>query len=551
MATPFRFQPVQEDRQQRETTFQFLQAPEGTALDAAFKESFKLNPTTLIHDFFSQQEASVTGSKISPEEANRRFGIQNSLTFERPITEAEAQMRRERKQSEIANQDRIRRAQLGLTGNIKKLGVEFGAQVFDPLNIASAFIPVVGEARAASLVARFGKGGGRAITGLIEGAVGAALTEGIVAPLADELDYDYDFMDSLMNVTFGAAIGTGLHYGFGKIGDMIQSGRITPEAHQTSVRTAVAHLAMGQRVNVRPIVKLATAQELELRGIKSARASADVFSEGFTAQERGFFESRNLLSQKEQRLLSLTDTDDVIDAQAVIAKETQVIESHIKKLEQDVQERTNLTDEGKALNARDKRKIKTMKEEVEANKRLVRDVVEARKKAVIEADKVDTLPEPELRSMVPDEQVSRPQAGQSADIKSVAKKRISDDVIQSQLKDVMAQNAEASSADLRAINDLAIERIPEQASAQFTTENTYTANVEHSRAIQERVRSAPDNYSPAEAEQALNDIMEEAQELLDVDQLDSIREADTLIERAQAEEEAYVAAAGCVLTRGL
>lgn len=90
----------------------------------------------------------------------------------------------------------------------------FAAQAVDPINIASAFIPVVGEARyTAMLAGAVGTGarlGVRAGVGAIEGAVGSALLEPAVYTLSQQLQDDYDITDSLTNIAFGAALGGSL-----------------------------------------------------------------------------------------------------------------------------------------------------------------------------------------------------------------------------------------------------------------------------------------------------------------------------------------------------
>lgn len=90
----------------------------------------------------------------------------------------------------------------------------FAAQAVDPINIASAFIPVVGEARYTAMLAGaagFGaRLGVRAGVGAVEGAVGSALLEPAVYTLSQQLQDDYDITDSLTNIAFGAALGGSL-----------------------------------------------------------------------------------------------------------------------------------------------------------------------------------------------------------------------------------------------------------------------------------------------------------------------------------------------------
>lgn len=103
----------------------------------------------------------------------------------------------------------------------------FAASAIDPINIASAFVPVVGEARYASMLAkatsRAARFGVRARVGAIEGAVGAALVEPIVLHASAQDQSDYDMTDSLLNIAFGSVLGGGLHGAGGLISDARKS----------------------------------------------------------------------------------------------------------------------------------------------------------------------------------------------------------------------------------------------------------------------------------------------------------------------------------------
>jgi hypothetical protein len=101
----------------------------------------------------------------------------------------------------------------------------FAASAIDPINVASAFIPIVGEARYASLLARAGtsvagRAAIRAQVGAVEGAVGAALVEPLILYASARDQADYDMTNSLLNVAFGGVLGGGLHSAGGLVGDM-------------------------------------------------------------------------------------------------------------------------------------------------------------------------------------------------------------------------------------------------------------------------------------------------------------------------------------------
>lgn len=108
------------------------------------------------------------------------------------------------------------------------LAAGLAASVIDPLNIASAFIPVVGPARYSNMLARAGgraaRAGVRLRVGALEGAVGAAIVEPLPLLAASQDQTDYDMGDSLLNVAFGTVLGGGLHATTGALFDRIDAG---------------------------------------------------------------------------------------------------------------------------------------------------------------------------------------------------------------------------------------------------------------------------------------------------------------------------------------
>lgn len=119
----------------------------------------------------------------------------------------------------------------------------FAASAIDPVNIASAFIPVVGEARYASMLAnattRAARLGVRARVGALEGAVGAAMVEPLVLYASAQDQADYDITNSLLNVAFGSVLGGGLHAAGGLVTD-IRRGSLLDQARAESLAGAPA-----------------------------------------------------------------------------------------------------------------------------------------------------------------------------------------------------------------------------------------------------------------------------------------------------------------------
>lgn len=144
-----------------------------------------------------------------------------------------------------ASQDILTRAGL--------FGIGIGANLVDPVSIAASFVPVVSQVRYAALAARFGKTGGRAIKGSIEGFAGNVALEPIVFHAAREDQADYTMADSLVNIAFGTAFGAGLHAGVGAAGDAI--GRFRAPTQQAAFNKAIADVVEGRPVDVAMVAR--------------------------------------------------------------------------------------------------------------------------------------------------------------------------------------------------------------------------------------------------------------------------------------------------------
>lgn len=117
--------------------------------------------------------------------------------------------RREAAQNQASERSR------GLVAGAAGLAGGLVGSVVDPINIASAFIPIVPEARYAMWLKQasspLARAGVRVGAGAVEGAVGAALVEPLVYVGATDAQLQYGLTDSFINVAFGTVLGGGLH----------------------------------------------------------------------------------------------------------------------------------------------------------------------------------------------------------------------------------------------------------------------------------------------------------------------------------------------------
>lgn len=226
----------------------------GDVFGAAFDEAFSTNPSTSafrLEELTQQQEgrAVVMGpesylapnaGRLEPEtpligaEQARNQVSDAGLDIKIPdqgIRQGALDVLIERHREQIARQQIMARA--GGGGMPTKIAASLAASLLDPLNIASAFVPVVGEARYASLLAGatspLGRAAVRGGVGALEGSVGAAILEPLPLLAAQQDQTEYGLSDSLANIALGGLLGGGLHSVGGAVSDALRR-RLTAEA---------------------------------------------------------------------------------------------------------------------------------------------------------------------------------------------------------------------------------------------------------------------------------------------------------------------------------
>lgn len=181
----------------------------------------------------------------------RQRGLADQFTFDRDYNVEELRILADRKQAELRRNDIIARAPGGFGAGAARLGTSLAASLVDPLNIASAFIPIVGEARYANMlraaVGGAGRAGVRASRGVVEGLAGAAMLEPLNYAARSQEQADYRLSDAIGNVLFGSVFGAAVHVGGGAIVDTLawRAGRdlYAPEVNATDA---------GVDIKVRP-----------------------------------------------------------------------------------------------------------------------------------------------------------------------------------------------------------------------------------------------------------------------------------------------------------
>jgi len=146
---------------------------------------------------------------MQPDELNEMFSVPGRLSFSEPTTMEIARDLHDHHRAQARREDIIRRSDGGFgSGGLARFGIGVAATLTDPLNIASAFIPFLGEARVASVLGQSAVGLGgrlavRAAEGAGQGSLGAAALEPLNYWLSQQDRDDYTMGDVLANLAMG------------------------------------------------------------------------------------------------------------------------------------------------------------------------------------------------------------------------------------------------------------------------------------------------------------------------------------------------------------
>ena len=215
---------LQTDKNAPKRGYDIFKTSLGETLSTTAADAWKYNPVSSI---WRLTELEYNRNKDDDEPLIDRRTLNEKykdigLFFEEDEKQSTVDILVERKEEENERRSIINRGPQGLPVGAAKLVTSFVASAADPINLAAAFIPFVGQSNFARLVARYGFTRARLTKGAIEGTLGTALFEPIVYTAAQREQSDYDLLDSFIAVSFGTILGGGLHVGAGKLKDFIK-----------------------------------------------------------------------------------------------------------------------------------------------------------------------------------------------------------------------------------------------------------------------------------------------------------------------------------------
>lgn len=237
------------------------------------------------------RDAVAAGKYQDPAALNEQYK-DYGVTFAEPTTAEAARLIAEGKKAEIIRDALVAHAPSGFLPGAAMFGSALLSTATDPLELATMFIPVVGQAGRAAAVARFGRVGGYAAVGAVEGAVGSALTEPLYLGLSRSQQLDYSMQEALLNVGLGAVLGGGIGGAIGafaraapdaaRVADVEIAPRIEdPEASIAAFRQidATRRAATEQRVVAETALRqFATGQTVKVDAVMPRLSTADALS---------------------------------------------------------------------------------------------------------------------------------------------------------------------------------------------------------------------------------------------------------------------------------
>ena len=239
----------------------------------------ELNKEPAVQLQAETQRSIDAGRMQTPETLTEMYG-DLGLTFDRAMSNEEAQLLADNKKAELIRQAIISKGPSGVLPTAAMFGAGLANMATDPLEVASMFIPVVGAAGRAAAIARFGRVGGRVAVGATEGLVGSALTEPFYYTLSRQQQLDYTMSDALLNIGLGTVFGGGI----GAIGGVLARADVpTPRVDGEPVRVDIPEARVDVPTKIEAIPPLRRIEsETSLRQfvndqqVNVSRVSADI-----------------------------------------------------------------------------------------------------------------------------------------------------------------------------------------------------------------------------------------------------------------------------------
>lgn len=199
----------------------------GESLLSSLKEGFNEGPVISGYRFAQADQLAndLSSAIVSKSDADARlkeYGVKSINVPDSGVTQSFLDhVIDERKQS-LAKQQIAMSAPLGWLATPLNFAANLAGSMADPGNVALALVPFAGEAKAASVIGRFGE---RLVTGARLGAAQAVATVPFTAQAAAADGGDFTYGNALESVFFNTLAGGLMHAGGGVISDLVRARR--------------------------------------------------------------------------------------------------------------------------------------------------------------------------------------------------------------------------------------------------------------------------------------------------------------------------------------
>lgn len=264
----------------------------GESLLSSLKQGFEEGPVMSGYRF-AQADALANdpnSSVISKQDADERlkqYGVKSINVPESGVTQAFLDHVIAERKDSLARQQIAMSAPSGWVATPLNFAASLAGSMADPGNVALALVPFAGEAKAASVLGRFGE---RFVAGARMGAAQAVATVPLTGLAAAAEGEDFTYGNALESTFFNTMAGGLMHAGGGLISDMVRGRRpagadIQPEAQPVPV---VTHDNIPSGINIPEAgtnADLAAAISSEAENYAYSRAYDDVVPDYMARQQ--------------------------------------------------------------------------------------------------------------------------------------------------------------------------------------------------------------------------------------------------------------------------
>ncbi|MEN0629797.1 hypothetical protein AAIG33_20490 [Phytobacter ursingii] len=199
----------------------------GESLLSSLKEGFNEGPVVSGYRFAQADQLandpnSTMVSKSDAEARLKEYGVKSINVPDAGITQSFLDHVVSERRDALAKQQIAAAAPSGLVATPLNFTASLAGSMADPGNVALAFVPFAGEARAATMLGRFGE---RLAVGARLGAAQAVATVPFTAQAAAAEGNDFTYGNAMESVFFNTLAGGLMHAGGGLIADAVRSRR--------------------------------------------------------------------------------------------------------------------------------------------------------------------------------------------------------------------------------------------------------------------------------------------------------------------------------------